>query len=1050
MKKNQHQPPDDAALRLRAEERLKRQRPAGGGQTPEVEATRLVHELQVHQIELEMQNEELRQARAETETLLAQYTDLYDSAPAGYFTLDREGAIQLVNSTGARLFGVERSRLVNRRFGLFVVEGDRRTFSDFLQKVFASHAKECCEVTLPQAGSQPRVLQIEGARSADGQECRAVVLDITENRHMTEGALMVLRNAMDGFWVVDMQGRFLEANEAYCRIIGYTRDELLAMKVSDIEAAESPEVTAAHLANIVRKGSDRFLTRHRRKDGAVLDVEVSANYLPLDDGRLFVFLRDITQRIQTQAELSKLSIAVNASSEAIFMTDMEGIIRFVNPAFQHLYGYAAAEVVGKTTPRILKSGMIPQAAYESFWNSLLSKRVLTGEIINKTRDGRLLTIESSTNSILNEQGQSIGFLAIQHDITERKQAEATLTESEVRYRGLFEANPHPMWVYDVETLAFLQVNDAAVAHYGYRRDEFLAMTIADIRATEDVARLLAYIAHVDKYAMDDASGLRHRKKDGTFIDVEITSHAIDHGGRRARVVLAHDITKRRGAEAALLVQSAALNAAANAIVITDRHGTIEWVNLAFTAVSGYSADDAIGRNLRELVKSGVHDQGFYKHMWDSILAGHVWHGEMTNRRKDGSLYPEDQTITPVKDARDEITHFVAIKRDRTEYNRLQAQFLQAQKMESVGLLAGGIAHDFNNLLTVINGMTEVISTNLSEGDPLLADLQHIQEAGKRAAALTRQLLAFSRKQILTPGVLNLSTLVAEIQGMLQRLIGEDIGLVVVPGKEVGNVRADRGQIEQVIMNLAINARDAMTNGGLLTIETRDVVLDEAFAAEHPSVQPGPHVMLAIGDTGVGMDDATRARIFEPFFTTKDPGTGTGLGLSTVYGIVKQSGGSIWAYSELGKGTTFEIYLPRVEAVALKSQPTPKVTSVHGTETVLIVEDEAAVRDMARRILQSAGYTVLSANNGQEALALLERHHGTVHLMLTDMVMPGMTGGDLSIQVKVIRPRTKVLYTSGYTDGTSLFHGLLDKATHFIGKPYTIAALTRKVREVLDS
>jgi PAS domain S-box-containing protein len=422
--------------------------------------------------------------------------------------------------------------------------------------------------------------------------------------------------------------------------------------------------------------------------------------------------------------------------------------------------------------------------------------------------------------------------------------------------------------------------------------------------------------------------------------------------------------------------------------------------------------------------------------------------ELEGRRKDSSEFPLDLSLA--KWTSGEGWFVTGMMTDITERKRLEAQFLQAQKMETVGRMASGIAHDFNNLLTVINGTADLALTGLKEGAPLHTDLQDIRQAGERGALLTRQLLAFSRKQIMVLEVLNLSTLIADLQGMLQRLIGEDIALVVVPAKDLGSVMADPTQIEQVVMNLAVNARDAMPKGGTLTIETRDVELDEAYAAEHPSVRPGPHVMLAISDTGTGMDAATRARLFEPFFTTKDPGKGTGLGLSTVYGIVKQGGGSIWAYSEPGKRTTFKIYLPRVEGVVRKIQHAPAVTSVQGTETILVVEDEDAVRRLAERVLQRGGYTVLTASNGAEALLVLERHDGPVHLVLTDMVMPGMSGRDLMARLEDINSRMKVLCTSGYTDEAVLHHKQLDKAAHFIGKPYAMAELTRKVREVLDS
>ncbi|MDP2319435.1 MAG: PAS domain S-box protein [Acidobacteriota bacterium] len=820
MKKNPDQPADAAdpsinsgqELRRRAEERLRRQRPAGGGQTTAVETARLVHELQVHQIELEIQNEELQQARAHAETLLAQYTDFYDCAPVGYMTLDCEGAIRQVNVTGARLFGVERARLVNRRFGLFVAEGDRRTFSDFLQNVFASHAQECCEVTLPQEGSHPLVLQIEGTRSADGQECRAVLLDITARK-------------------------------------------------------------------------------------------------------------------QAETELSKLNMAVDASGEVIFMTDLEGVIRFMNPAFTRLYGYAAAEVVGKATPRILKSGVVPREVYRSFWNVILSKQVVTGEMFNKARDGRLLTVESSVNPILNEQGESIGVLAIQRDITERKHAEESLR-----------------------------------------------------------------------------------------------------------------------------LQSAALNAAPDAIVITDRAGGIEWVNPAFTQLTGYTAEEALGKSPRDLVKSGKHASAFYKQLWETIRAGRTWRGEIINRRKDGRLYTEDQTVTPIRDASGAITHFVAIKKDMTEHLQLEAQFRQAQKMESVGQLASGIAHDFNNLLTVINGMADLVLAQVSQDDPVHADVQEILHAGERAATLTRQLLAFSRQQILEPRVLSLNTVVAGMESLLRRLLGEDIDLMVMLTPGVSHVKVDPGQIEQVITNLAVNARDAMPLGGELIIETHNVTIDEDYTPEHGVVMPSPgsYVLLAVSDSGVGMDEATRARIFEPFFTTKGPGQGTGLGLSTVFGIVKQSQGFIWVYSEVGLGTSFKIYLPQVIEAVGTDQPEPTVVSSSGTETILLVEDNAGLLKLATRVLKPAGYTVLGAASSEEALAALERHAAPVHLLLTDVVMPGMSGRQLAERLAQTHPGMKVLYMSGYTSDTMVRHGVLEATVSFLNKPFTAAALLRKVREVLDS
>ena len=389
--------------------------------------------------------------------------------------------------------------------------------------------------------------------------------------------------------------------------------------------------------------------------------------------------------------------------------------------------------------------------------------------------------------------------------------------------------------------------------------------------------------------------------------------------------------------------------------------------------------------------------------------------------------------------------------ERAERKKLEEQLRQAQKMEAIGQLTGGIAHDFNNMLTVIIGYSELMLQRLKADDPLRSEVEQVKEAGVRASLLTRQLLAFSRKQVLQPRVLDLNAVLTNMDRMLQRLIGEDIDLVTVPAPGLGRVLADPGQIEQVIMNLAVNARDAMPQGGKLTIETANVELDEAYARQHGPVQPGPYVMLAVSDTGCGMDAETQARIFEPFFTTKEVGKGTGLGLSTVYGIVKQSSGDIWVYSEPGRGTTFKIYLPWVEGAVDTVEPgVAPARDVRGSETILLVEDDVGIRRLVRQVLAERGYWVLEAIHGTHAIQISEQNTVPIHLLATDLVMPGMSGRELAEHLKPSRPNMKVLFMSGYTDKAIVHHGELDPGTAYLQKPFTPDALARKVREVLDS
>ena len=391
------------------------------------------------------------------------------------------------------------------------------------------------------------------------------------------------------------------------------------------------------------------------------------------------------------------------------------------------------------------------------------------------------------------------------------------------------------------------------------------------------------------------------------------------------------------------------------------------------------------------------------------------------------------------------------ERRRTENRRdsLEEQLRQAQKLEAVGRLAGGVAHDFNNVLSVILGYAEDVLGSLEPGDPRRQDMTEIQNAGQRAAALTRQLLLFSRQQVLEPKVLDLNEVLANMDRMLGRLLGEQVELKLLPGARLGRVRADRGNIEQVIVNLVVNARDAMPNGGRVTVETTNVLADEAFAERHLACKPGHYVRLAVTDTGTGMDAATRARIFEPFFSTKEHGKGTGLGLSTVFGIAQQSGGGVWVYSEPCHGSTFKVYLPRVDAELDPIEPEPPVGDLLGTETILLVEDEQAVREVARRILERHGYSVLVAESAPDAVRLCDEHPGTIALLITDVVMPELSGGQLAQRALLKRPELKVLYVSGYTDGSVEAQGGLPQGVAFLQKPFTSELLSGKVRSVLD-
>ena len=477
-------------------------------------------------------------------------------------------------------------------------------------------------------------------------------------------------------------------------------------------------------------------------------------------------------------------------------------------------------------------------------------------------------------------------------------------------------------------------------------------------------------------------------------------------------------------------------------------GTIASLNPAFETITGFPRDEWLGRPFEQLVHSD--DLPLALELLSGVARGEPRPvNQFRIRTRKGDYRVGEFAATP-QYREGQLAGILGICRDVTERLSLEQQLRQAQKMEAVGRLAGGVAHDFNNILTAITGYADLLLEDLGTTDRRRDDIAEIRKAAERAAGLTRQLLAFSRQQVMQVRVLDLNDVVADTQNMLGRLLGEDIALVTRLDPALGAVKADPGQLEQVIMNLAVNARDAMPGGGKLTIETANAELDDTYVREHFPARPGSYVMLAVSDTGTGMSDEVQSHLFEPFFTTKEKGKGTGLGLATVYGIVKQSGGYIWVYTEPGHGTTFKIYLPRVAGAPAQRASGPKASPVGaGTETVLLAEDEAAVRAVARHALERQGYTVLEASSGEAALDLAERHSGRIHLLLTDVIMPGMNGRALALRLSELRPDLRVVYMSGYTEEAITRHGVLEPGLTYVQKPFTPEGLARKVREVLD-
>jgi two-component system cell cycle sensor histidine kinase/response regulator CckA len=768
----------------------------------------------------------------------------------------------------------------------------------------------------------------------------------------------------------------------------------------------------------------------------------------------------------TRAERRRAEEALRESQRALstLLSNLPGMVyrsqndpdwtmEFVSEGSLDLTGYHPSELVGTRT--LSYAELIRPEDREPVWrqvqDALRERRPFQLEYRLRTKGGEEKWVWEQGQGIFSPDGELLALEGFVTDVTERKRAEEALHQAEEQYRLLFEDNPHLMWVYDPETLAFLAANRTAVLQYGYSREEFLAMKIPDLHPPEDLPALLEELSGVGD--LDRTVISRHRKKDGTIIDVEITGRSLIFAGRRARIALGQDITERTRAVAALRESEtrfrSVVESLGEGLLVTDLEDRVLYANARIEEVFGYTLDELVGRIAYEVLHPGE-EADRIRSALERRMQGVSDTYEMQIRRKDGKRIWLRVIGTPLRDAAGTIVGTVGAIADVTERRQLEEQLRQSQKMDAIGRLAGGVAHDFNNVLMAIKSNAHFLLADLPEDDPLREDAREIDQAADRAASLTRQLLAFSRQQVLQPQVLNLNAVVSQMDKMLRRLIGEDLELVTEMDPGLGHVEADPGQMEQVVMNLAVNARDAMPRGGRLVIRTANAELDEQAARFYPHLEPGtPVVVLSVSDTGTGIDREIQERIFDPFFTTKEQGKGTGLGLSTVYGIVKQSGGYIWLESEVGRGSTFSIYLPRVQADPAPERPDRAPAARPRSATVLLVEDEEGVRRVARKMLERSGFTVLEASNGEEALRLCAGREGAIDLVVTDVVMPGMGGGELVECLAALRPGIRVLFMSGYTDEAVEKHGALVPGASFVQKPFTPELLVSRVVEMLN-
>ncbi|OQX85656.1 MAG: hypothetical protein B6D63_01815 [Candidatus Latescibacteria bacterium 4484_7] len=906
----------------------------------------------------------------------------------------------------------------------------------------------------------------------------------------------LFETAHDSIFIMD-KSTFIDCNDATVQIFGCdSKDDILGHSPWEYSPEKQPDgqdsrkKAIAYIQAAIDGTPQRFYWKHSWKNGTEFDAEVSLNALTLN-GKTYLqaIVRDISDMVQAQEELKRSEelyrLSFTNATDVIYSMDSEGTLLSVSPSVKRVLGYDPESLVGK---KFHELGILDPDYIDDVADNLA--RVFSGETINAAvfefiARGGERKIGEVSGAPLWRDGKIAAVVSVARDITERVKAEKIRNKQYNIVRAMATAvDLNELFkIVRNELSDLISTKNFVLALYD--EGTGLLYPLFDEDEKDDVpdswpaARsLTGRVVLSKKSILLNREGIMELLESGEIdaygtipeawlgvpliadeetvgaIVVQNYDEAETYDGSIVEMfeMLGHSLgnyISRKRIEAERERLSAAIEQAAESVIITDSDGTIEYVNPSFEKITGFSRYEAIGDNPR-ILKSGEQDEKFYKNLWNIISNGGVWHGHFVNKRKDGTLYSEEATISPVFDSSGEIVHYVAVKRDITRELELEEQYRQAQKMESIGRLAGGVAHDFNNMLSVILGYTELALMKLDPSDELYNDMMEIKKAGQRSADITSQLLAFARKQTIIPKVLDLNENVNNMIKMLRRLIGETIELIWKPGKDLWTVKIDPAQIDQILANLCINARDAIEGNGKIIIETENVSIGQKYCAERPEIFPGSYVMLTVSDNGCGMDEETLTHIFEPFFTTKHQGAGTGLGLATVYGILKQNGGFIEVESRLGKGTSFKIYIPRYLSPDSIQSDNHRTTPCRGKgELILIVEDEESILSLTRTMLEQFGFEVITAKTPVEGLKLAKDYGERIALLVTDVILPGTNGKDLALELRRLFPKIKTLFMSGYTSDVITEEGVIDEGIDFIHKPFTMPDLVSKVCEILQ-
>jgi PAS domain S-box-containing protein len=1013
------------------------------------------------------------------------YRTILENIEEAYFEDDLAGNFTFVNDVLCKLLGYTRQELIGMNNRQYTDEENAAKLRELYAGLYKTGKPiKAFDLEAIKKDGTKAIYEtsVSLMRDSEGKPIgfRGVSREVTERNKM-EAALReredqyrtLLETMEEGYYQVDLTGDLTFFNDSFCKMHGSSIEKMLGMNNREYMPEETARRVYKIFNEVYKTGQPVRLVEWEiiRGDGGKAVMEASVYLIKNAQGERIGFRgieRDITERKRTEELLSqseeKYRTILESIEDGYYEEDLAGNFVFFNEALCRIYGYPKEELLGLN--------------YKKYTNEETAKRLFqifnemyrTGNPCNEysyeltRKDGAKRYIEASASLKRDSSGKPTGFRGVVRDITERKQAEEALRHSEERYRTILETMQEAYYELDLAG-HFTFANDALSKHLGHTKEELIGTKSNQYQDEAEAKK--TYQAFNEIYRTGEpikALWSEYIRKDGTKGTYELSASLMrDAQGKPIGFRgVTRDITERKQAEEALRHSEERYRTIIENIqdgyFEGDLAGNFTFANDVICRHLGYTREETIGMNYRQYTDE-EHAKELYQHYSELYKTGQpIKPFEAGYVRKDGGKLIAEISVSLIRDPKGKPIGFRGISRDITERKReeeeklsLQEQLRQSQKMEAIGQLAGGVAHDFNNLLTVIKGYSQISLLDLKENDPLRGNIQEIEKATQRATDLTRQLLAFSRRQILDSKVVDLNALLKDLEKMLRRIIGEDIELVALLSEDLGRVKIDPSQIEQVIFNLAVNARDAMPSGGKLTIETANVELDEVYAHAHVGVIPGRYVSLSVSDTGVGMSQEVKEKVFEPFFTTKGKGKGTGLGLSMVYGIVKQSNGNIWVYSEPGRGTTFKINLPRIEeALDALRQRDEADSFPGGNETVLLVEDDELVRDLAHRLLKQQGYTVWVAVNGEDALRVAREHDGEkIHLLLSDIVMPQMGGKELADKLKILRPDIKVLYTSGYADDAIVHHGVLDPGTHFLQKPFSLKTLSHKVREVLD-